>query len=341
MAHGRPWYKRGGGDFVMGVLHFPDNDHRWTYSAIVDVLNDRDRPLADDPAFICGFARITKQKWKKVRSYLLDHGYLLLTDDGRITNPRFEREAAERAEQHERSVEGGREGGRRSAARRAGQTELPLDDENLQETYQQTSKKPTNLVGSFSEVSDPGSPENSDLVEPPPQPIRARVRGERLESYSHPTPNPEPHASNGAGSGRDLNSNESDDPELDALVGAVCEAAGFVPYPDQLPLAARTVAAWRDKGIDFEKTALPTIREIIARYPDRTRTLGRFTKEIVHQHTRRGGAKGPKKPRHLTAAQFRSYTEGTISLYRKMGRIAEAEALEQSLDRTASKESKT
>lgn len=332
MAHGRPWYKRGGGDFVMGVLHFPDNDHRWTYSAIVDILNDRDRPLADDPAFICGFARITKQKWTKVRTYLLEHGYLLLTEDGRITNPRFEREAAERDELHQRSVEGGREGGKRSAARRAGQTELPLGDENLQETYQQTSKKLTNFSASFSEVSEPGSAENNDLAEPPPQPIRARVRGERIESYSHPTPNPTPRGGSGSGAGRDHQSDLEEDPELEVLVGAVCEAAGFVPYDSQMPLARRTVAAWRSKGFSFDKTVLPVIRRVVARYPDATRTLGRFTKEIAHQHARSGqplrsNGKGPA----ISKAQFRSHTEDTIRLYRKLGRNTEAEALEQTL----------
>lgn len=34
MAHSKPWYKRNGGDFVIAVMHFPDNDFRWTYSAI-------------------------------------------------------------------------------------------------------------------------------------------------------------------------------------------------------------------------------------------------------------------------------------------------------------------
>jgi len=92
MARHRPWYKRSGSDFVMATLGFPSSDHKWAYSAIIDMLNDRDRPLADDPGFICGFTGLSKQKWAAVRRWLIDGGYLIVVGDGCLSNPRFERE---------------------------------------------------------------------------------------------------------------------------------------------------------------------------------------------------------------------------------------------------------
>jgi uncharacterized protein YdaU (DUF1376 family) len=185
MAHGRPWYKRAGGDFVMATMAMPDAETKWAYSAIVDILNDRDRPLPDDPGFICGFTGLSKRRWAVVRDYLVAHGYLVPTPDGQLTNPRFERERAERAAAHQKSVEGGREGGKRSAAARAAQPELELGDgqtaQKNPEKVEKNSPKNHSKSKDKSEVPANGSPDFNHLTQPLPQGTRAGVRGESLE----------------------------------------------------------------------------------------------------------------------------------------------------------------
>jgi uncharacterized protein YdaU (DUF1376 family) len=179
MAHGRPWYKRAGGDFLMAVIHMPDAEHKWAYSAIIDMLNDRDRPIADEAGFISGFTGLSRKKWSIVRAYLLKHGYLALTDDGHLTNPRFERERADRHASQERSVEAGRKGGRASAAARAGQGELGLDDQ-----AEKRAESTPDSRGESTPDSPPDPPakvgdaprENNHLGEAPPQATRARKR---------------------------------------------------------------------------------------------------------------------------------------------------------------------
>jgi hypothetical protein len=179
MAHGRPWYKRNGSDLVMATLSFPSSDHKWAYSAIIDMLNDRDRPLADDAGFICGFTGLSKQKWASVRRYLLEHEYLALIDGGYISNPRFERERLERVAEHERSVEAGRAGGLKSAAQREPKNGRSHKSSNLVATNRQLL---CDLPQTLAEPSNGHELKTNDLFEPPPQ-ARARVelRGESRE----------------------------------------------------------------------------------------------------------------------------------------------------------------
>lgn len=198
MAQGRPWYKRSGGDFVMATLSMPDAETKWAYSAIIDMLNDRDRPLADEAAFIVGFTGLTKQKWGRVRAYLLDHGYLKLTDDGRLTNPRFERECRERDEAHDMAVKHGRDGGKKSAAMRAaGQGDLDLGETDQGEKLEESGQVSSNLVASFSpdgaDIETGKGRKSANGAQPPPQATRAPERLEaRGEKESKPTSPVEP-----------------------------------------------------------------------------------------------------------------------------------------------------
>lgn len=89
-----------------------------------------------------------------------------------------------------------------------------------------------------------------------------------------------------------------------ALLKSVCDAAGFHPTsPAAIDRSLRQVEAWMQEGIDFDDVVFPTIRNLILSDPQPTRTLGRFTKHIAHEHARRkaSAAKGqtyrpPKVP---------------------------------------------
>lgn len=73
-----------------------------------------------------------------------------------------------------------------------------------------------------------------------------------------------------------------------SLLEQVCEAAGFHPTsPGVIDRSLRQVEGWMNLGVDFEAVVLPTIRNVIAHDPEPTRTLGRFTKHIAHEHARR------------------------------------------------------
>lgn len=261
MAHGRPWYKRAGGDFLMAVIHMPDAEHKWAYSAIIDMLNDRDRPIADEAGFISGFTGLSRKKWSIVRTYLLKHGYLMLTDDGCLTNPRFEREHADRQASQERSVEAGRRGGRASAAARAGQGELGLDD--------QAGKRAESTPDSRGESTpdsppDPpaklpaGSHENNHLAEAPPQATRARKRLEaRVEKEESSTANPT------TARGVAVDADEAKRFDLYGTMNRLAQIGGVsIINPSAIAREVDVVKAWIAAGYDIEATVIPAITQL-------------------------------------------------------------------------------
>lgn len=258
MAHGRPWYQRNGGDIVMAVLHFPDSDHKWAYSAIIDMLNDRDRPITDDAGFICGFTGLSKRKWNVVRAFLIAHGYLVTTGDDQLTNPRFERERAVRMGDKAKAVQHGREGGLKSAAMRAAQPEFELSSDYPPEKVEKKSPKNQVKLESKFEVEDATSPENNNLAEPPPQ-ARAhaspRQRRETIKKEEESTPTP---------SGIDAARTADDDDDGDdegadpwALAQHFHRIGGVTPgpSPEAQSREVAIVGSWLNDGINPEQAA--------------------------------------------------------------------------------------
>lgn len=153
MAHNRPWYQREGGKMLVACMDLPDAEHKWAYSAIIDMLNDRDRPIDDDATFICSFTSLSKRKWTQVRAHLIAVGKLVLLADGRLSNPQFERERLARMDARERARDQGRIGGIKSAEARAAQGSLNLENGDNRDEIE-------------------GDELNSiDIFEPPPSPL--------------------------------------------------------------------------------------------------------------------------------------------------------------------------
>lgn len=262
MAHGRPWYKRSGGDFVMATLGMPDAETKWAYSACVDMMNDRDRPIADEAGFVCGFTGLSKRKWNSVRAYLIAEGYLIVLGDGTLSNPRFERERAQRIAEQARSIEAGREGGKKSAAKRAAeQRTLDLGAEKQPEN--------TPINGSRMEdkpaLIDEERQKSANPVQPPPQPTRAReeARGESIEEESTPTANPTP---------RVVQSNHADDAgpdegpwDLLSITNRLARAGAVSLHKESIRVAAvDVVKSWQEAGVDLINVALPAIKSQLA-----------------------------------------------------------------------------
>lgn len=308
MAKGRYWYKRRGADFVMATIGFPSSDHKWAYSAIIDMLNDRDRPLADDPGFICGFTGLSKQKWASVRRFLFENEYLVAAGDGYLTNPQFERERAERSEAHDQAVRLGREGGRKSAAIRQGS--LDLEDEppararvrdeakgprKVRDNREKIAEKSPTLSG----PSDGRPLKSGEKIEPPPQAPYAREEAREESNTTLPDPSPrldDDASADRAGLGREV-LDRIEDEETRRLYALVARTSGHAPVgTTQFERAVRFVERWRADGIGFDEVVIPTIRRMVAESADETRTLGRFDKAIRHAHAKADARSSLGKP---------------------------------------------
>lgn len=297
MVAGRPWYHAYPADFFTATQGW-DLDMKGPYRLLIDLLNERDRPIPDDPKFIAGILGCSVQRWKKVRLYLLEQGKLIPTPDGQhLTNPRFEREHEEREEKRLASAEYGRQGGRISAARRAGQSEFDLDDDSRvpardahtarteqpksRKKIAKESRKSSKSSPSHSQLSNGKSPKINETPQAPPQAPCARESPEtRVKDSTHP---------NGVFDSREPG--RLGNADLKDLYDAVCEAAGvcFV-QPVAIDRAMTQVERWVDAGVDFDEVVIPTIRAEVLTTDEPTRTLGRFNAKVLHQHAKRKAA---------------------------------------------------
>lgn len=287
MAHGRPWYKRSGGDFVMGCLALPDSDHKWAYSAIVDMLNERDARLPDDAGFICGFTGLSKRKWAQVRETLLAHGKLA-TQDGYLTNARFEREREEAWAEHAAAVEDGRRGGLKSAAARKAKTEAQQGNLELSpEKVPQESKINGAKTEDKSEIIAAKPQKSAVETEPPLIATRAR---ERLEARGERENNTDSNLEPSRAPAREAPAQTADEETPYQLTMACLEAGGMsaraASRPRLLTDSLEIVKGWITAGIDVRATALPIIEEVTMQGGQPAHSLNYFTAKVDTRHTR-------------------------------------------------------
>jgi uncharacterized protein YdaU (DUF1376 family) len=286
----RFWYPRDPSAFLMATAHY-DLETKGAYSTLIDLLNERDRPLPNEDRFISGILGCSPQKWRKIRDLLLRDGKIVLNSEGQITNPRYEREAKARGIEHAKAVEDGRKGGKISAARRAGQAELDLDagfdDEpenpNNGKRVAKDSQKSCNSFQTPSRNPEEKPNEINGTPQPPPQAPRAR-ENQNQKLYSPPI------SSSGT--------NALDRPDLHALMERVCEAAGYRPMnPTQISRSLAFVEDMVKNEIDFDETVIPVVEAEMAKSKEPTRTLGRFRDAILHQQARsKASRKQGQKP---------------------------------------------
>lgn len=295
MARGRPWYQRYPADWIVGTRGLT-LEEKGAYGDIVEYLNERDHALPDEDRIIAALIECSVRKWRAIREVLLRKGKLQVVH-GYITNPRFEREKAERDLSRAVAREDGRKGGKASAAKRA-QTELDLG-ENPPERARAYGETPRNArENDISAVSNrfhrpidetsltPVSQKTANKSQGYPQ-ARARAIDQSLEKKENI---PQPDSTG--------DSREKPDDRMD-LLHQVCDASGFQPTSaSAIDRSLRVVEAWMKEGIDFAEVVIPTIQSVIASNPEPTRTLGRFTKYIAHEHARRK-AKGTMGQRYI------------------------------------------
>ena len=309
MPAGRPWYQRNPSDFIVGTIGW-DLELRGAYSLLIDMLNERDRPIPDDARFVAGCLNVTTRKWGQLRQRLIDTGKIIVLDDGCLSNPRFERERAQRHNEHEQAVENGRRGGRISAAKRAAeQGDLGLENpagtddaprahapeseiisaENGAKTPEKRREK-IETVEISPEINSQERQISAVSDQPPPQASRARDRSEIRDKNIQP--NESYNAAKAVDRLQPPENGQGPDPldqrDLKALMDACSEASGYWPtQPGHIAKAFDVIKGWRDLGVDFDAIVIPTIRNVIANSTDPTGSFQRFDKRIRHEHARK------------------------------------------------------
>lgn len=109
----RPWYKRYGGDFVMGTMSL-SLEEKGAYSLCLDLIYDRGGPIPDDARWLAGVCGVSIRKWNSLRDALIAAGKLAEVD-GRLTNERAARELSDDASKTAELAENGAKGGRKRA----------------------------------------------------------------------------------------------------------------------------------------------------------------------------------------------------------------------------------
>jgi uncharacterized protein YdaU (DUF1376 family) len=109
----RPWYKRYGGDFVMGTMSL-SLEEKGAYSLCLDLIYDRGGPIPDDARWLAGVCGVSLRKWATLRDRLIATGKLS-PSDGFLTNQRASAMLAADAEAREEQAENGAKGGRKRA----------------------------------------------------------------------------------------------------------------------------------------------------------------------------------------------------------------------------------
>lgn len=300
MPHNKPWYKREGKDVLMACMGMPDSDYKWAYSAIIDLLNDYDRPIPDDPKFLCQFTGLTKQKWRKVREYLIDDGKLIVMGDY-LTNPRFEREMKERRQEHEQRKRAGRKGGIAKAENAENQQEMDLVDktatsvENGVDKEKPTKKLAENLKKTsvvfpkFSQSSEATFVENKGKNS---SVARAREESKSLRDTiddSSITISPRARAREGSDRQHSIDS-------FEGLVERCIDAAGMSLRTKRSPKLKDQqrdiVASWRAMGVDIVQHAIPLIERVTEKFDEPTGSLARFSAMIETDHLKRKQKEG-------------------------------------------------
>lgn len=109
----QPWHKRFHDDALGGYMGL-SLEERGAYTTLLDLLYQNGEPLLDNERYLAGWMQCSLRKYRALRDRLLDLGKIVRLDDGRLTNPRFDKEVASKAETSRKSAESGENGGKKS-----------------------------------------------------------------------------------------------------------------------------------------------------------------------------------------------------------------------------------
>ncbi len=171
----RPWYKRYGGDFVLGTMSLT-LEEKGAYSLCLDLIYDRGGPIPDDARWLSGVCGVSLRKWASLRARLIETGKLT-AQDGVLSNKRSDKEIAASTEKTENRAENGAKGGRKRA-------------ENASKTGRKRAENASKTVSNAPEIMVDHN-ENSDLAQVELKPIQkpdTRSQKEEKKRASAPPP---------------------------------------------------------------------------------------------------------------------------------------------------------
>lgn len=122
MSHS-PWHKRFHGDALNGYMGLT-LEERGAYTTLLDLMYERGEALVDNERFIAGWLQVSVRKYHSIRARLIEIGKILVTEDGRLSNSRFERERQKALETSRTNSVSGEIGGRKSGEARQKSNEI-------------------------------------------------------------------------------------------------------------------------------------------------------------------------------------------------------------------------
>lgn len=110
---GNPWHRRYHSDALAGMLSLT-LEERGAYQTVLDLIYDRGGPIADNERLLAGYMNCSIRKWRALRASLIEQGKLVASE-GRLTNPRAEKQLENDAKTARKLAENGAKGGRKRA----------------------------------------------------------------------------------------------------------------------------------------------------------------------------------------------------------------------------------
>lgn len=120
---GTPWHKRFHDDALNGYMGL-SLEERGAYTTFLDLMYQRGEPVVDNERLIAGWMQSSIRKYRALRDRLIELGKIFLTDDGRISNARFEKERENALKISRKQAENGAKGGEKSAETRKNSNEI-------------------------------------------------------------------------------------------------------------------------------------------------------------------------------------------------------------------------
>lgn len=110
----QPWHKRYHSDALSGYLELT-LEQRGAYTTLLDMLYDRGEPVLENERLLAGYFGVSLRKARSMIDSLIEKGKIYRTDDGHLSNRRFEKERENALKTARKRAENGSNGGRTRA----------------------------------------------------------------------------------------------------------------------------------------------------------------------------------------------------------------------------------
>lgn len=120
---GSPWHKRYHSDALTGYQAL-DLEERGAYTTLLDLLYDRGDAIQITDRLLAGYFNVSVRKATALLAQLIAKGKIVRLEDGRLTNPRFEKERENALKTSRELAENGSKGGRKRAEKQKFSSEI-------------------------------------------------------------------------------------------------------------------------------------------------------------------------------------------------------------------------